>query len=206
MLLLKKKTFEVGAEGVRVSADEVGAIARAEEIIAAAEAEAACIAEEAKAAFAAEKKRGYEEGLEDGKAEILMQKLDLIDESVRYMSSIEQKVADIVMKALKKCVAEIGDKELVVQIVRKSMQAVVRNQQQIRVKVATDMVPVVKERTAEILKEFPSVSFLEVIEDPHLAGPACVVETEAGLVEASVDGQLAAIERSIKKSFVREEC
>jgi len=205
MLLLKKKTFEVEAGGSRVSADEAGAVARAEDIVAAAEAEAARIAEEAKAAAAEERKRGYEEGLEEGKGEILMQKLDLIDESVRYMESIERKVSDIVMKALKKCVAEIGDDELVVQIVRKSMQAVVRNQQQIRVKVATDMVPVVKAKTAEILKEFPSVSFIEVVEDPRLAGAACVVETEAGLVEASVGGQLAAIERSIRKSFVREE-
>jgi len=201
MLLLKKKTFEVENGSARVPADEVGAIARAEDVIAAAEAEAARIAEEAKAAAAVERKRGYEEGLESGKAEILMQKLDLIDESVRYMESIEHKVADIVMKALKKCVAEIGDQELVVQIVRKSMQAVVRNQQQIRVKVATDMVPVVRERVAEIMKDFPSLNFVEVVEDPHMSGTACLVETEAGLVEASVEGQLAAIEKSIRKSL-----
>jgi len=201
MLLLKKKSFEVESAGARVSADEVGAIAKAEEVVAAAEREAALIVQEAKAAAEDEKRRGYEEGLAEGKAEILMQKLDLVDESVKYMESIELKVADIVMKALKKCVAEIGDRELVVQIVRKSMQVVVRNQQHIRVKVATDMVSVVKDRLAEIMKDFPSLNFVEVVEDAHMQGSACVVETEAGLVEASVDGQLAAIEKSIRKSL-----
>ena len=204
MLLLKKKTFELESAGARVSADEAATVAAAEDILAAAEAEAARIRADAKAAFAAERNRGYEAGLADGKAEILMQKLDLLDESVRYMESIEGKVSEIVMKALKKCVAEIGDRELVVQIVKKAMQAVVRNQRQITLKVNPEMVPVVKARLQELLSEFPSLSFADVVEDPHLASTACVVETEAGLVEASVDGQLKAIENSIRKNFAKE--
>lgn len=205
MLLLTKKTFDVAVDGPRVAADEAAVVARAEEVIAAAEAEAAQIREEAKGAFAAKKERGYKAGLAAGKAEILMQKLNLVDESVRYMESIELKVSDIVMKALRKCVAEIGDTELVVQIVHKAMQAVVRNQRQITVRVNPAMVPVVKGRVAELLAEFPSLSFIEVAEDAHLDGAACVVETEAGLVEASVEGQLAALEKSIRKHFAKED-
>lgn len=204
MLLLKKKSFEVESESAHVSADEAAAVAKAEDIVAAAEREAARIAEEAKAAYESERKRGYDDGIAEGKSQILMQKLDLLDESVRYLESIELKVADIVMKALRKCIAEIGEKELVVQVVRKAMQAVVRNQRQITIKVGTDMVPVVKERIDGILKDFPSLSYADVVEDAHLVGAACVVETEAGLVEASVDGQLEAIEKSIRKNLNRE--
>lgn len=204
MLLLKKKTFELEASGALVTAEEAAAVARAQDILAAAEVEAARIREEAKAAYQAERKRGYDDGISDGKTEIMMGKLDLLDESIRYMESIEGKVADIVMKALKKCVAEIGDKELVVQIVKKAMQAVVRNQRQITLKVNPEMVPVVKARLQEILADFPSLSFADVVEDPHLEPAACVVETEAGLVEASVEGQLKAIENSIRKNFAKE--
>jgi len=202
MLLLKKNGLEIESASARVTGEEAAAVDRAAEIIAAAEEEARRIADEARTAFEDEKKRGYAVGLAEGKEQILLQKLDLLDESVRYMESIETKVADIVMKALKKCVAEIGDKELVVQIVRKSMQAVVRNQRQITIKVGTDMVPVVKARLEELLKDFPSLAYADVAEDPHLVGAACVVETEAGLVEASVEGQLAAIEKSIRKNLV----
>lgn len=204
MLLLKRKTFDVEVDRPLVTADEVGVLAQAEDIIAAAEVEAAQIREEAKAAYAAEKQRGYDDGIAGGKAEILMQKLNLLDESVRYMESIELKVSEIVMKALRKCVAEIGDTELVIQIVKKAMQAVVRNQRQITVKVNPAMVAVVKGRLQEILAEFPSLSYIDVAEDAHLAAAACVVETEAGLVEASVEGQLAAIEKSIRKNFAKE--
>lgn len=204
MLLLKKKTFEVGSSGSVVTADEASVIARAEEIIAAAEAEAKVIHEQALVEAEAERKRGFQSGIDDGKMEITMQKLDLIEESVSYMESIETKVSEIVMKALKKCIAEIGDKELVCQIVKKAMQAVVRNQRQITVKVSPEMVDVVKGRLQTILADFPSLSFADVVEDAHLAATACVVETEAGLVEASIDGQLQAIEKSIRKSFAKE--
>lgn len=205
MLLLKKKTFDVETAGARVTADEAALVARAEEVMAAAEAEAAETRRAAQAAYAEEKARGYADGLDAGKAEILMQKLNLVDESVRYMESIEDKVAEIVMKALRKCVAEIGDAALVVQIVKKAMQTVVRNQRQITVKVNPAMVAAVKARVKELLAEFPSLAYIDVVEDPHLGAAACVVETEAGLVEASVEGQIAAIEKSIRSNFAKEK-
>lgn len=205
MLLLKKKTFDIETTGARVTADEAALVARAEEVMAAAEAEAAETRRAAQAAYAEEKARGYADGLDAGKAEILMQKLNLVDESVRYMESIEDKVAEIVMKALRKCVAEIDDAALVVQIVKKAMQAVVRNQRQITVKVNPAMVAAVKARVKELLAEFPSLAYIDVAEDPHLGAAACVVETEAGLVEASVEGQIAAIEKSIRSNFAKEK-
>ena len=204
MLLLKRKTFEVESRTPLVKGDDAAVVAKAEDIIAAAETEAAKIAEDAKAAYESEKKRGYDDGIAEGREEILLQKLDLLDESVAFMESVEGKMADIVLKALKKCVSEIGDKELVCQIVKKAMQAIVRNQRQITIKVSPDMVPVVKERLQALLSEFPSVAFAEIAEDPHLAGTACVVETDAGSVEASIDGQLAAIEKSIRKNFAKD--
>ena len=201
MLLLKKGTLEVESDSPRVSAEDAAAVTRAADIVAAAEAEAERIRVEAQKAYEAEKKRGYADGIAEGKAEILTQKLDLIDESIAYMESIEGKVADIVMKAIRKCIAEMDDTELVQQIVRKSLQAVVRTQKELVVRVAPDMVPSVRERTDALLADFPAVTKLDVVGDERLTGAACVVETDAGIVEASVDGQLEAIEQSIRKSF-----
>ena len=45
-----------------------------------------------------EKKRGYEKGLADGKLEIATQKLELVDSSVAFMESVEQKMADVVIR------------------------------------------------------------------------------------------------------------
>lgn len=205
MLLIDKKEFTLRSSGRLVKADEVAAARSAAETLAAAEAEAARIREEAKAAFEAEKKRGYDEGMAQGKMEIAEKKLEMLDESVAWMESVEARMADIVMKALHKCVAEIGDRELVVQVVRKVMSAVIRTQKQVTLKVAPDMAATVRERLSQILADYPTVEHVDVVEDERLKGPACMIETEAGVADGSVESQLAAIERSIKKHFSRDE-
>ena len=199
MLLLNKQNLAVESDRRLVKAADVATVQSAAEIIAAAEADAQRIREEAKVAFEEEKKRGYEKGLADGKMEIAMLKLEQVDSSVAFMESVEKKMADVVMKALKSFVVEIGDKELVVQIVRKTMNAVIRTQRQVVLKVAPEMVETVRSRIAEFRIAYPTVETFDVVEDPRLKGPACILETEAGVADASVETQLAAIENSLKK-------
>lgn len=201
MLLLKKNDLRIDSAKRLVKAEEVATLATASEIVAAAEAEAAKILEDAKRTFAEERQKGYEKGLSDGRQEILQQKLDLLDESVKYMESVEREMGAVVMKALRKCVQDIGDDEMVVQVVRRAMATIVRSQRQITLRVPADKVATVKARMGEILKDYPAVNFTEVLEDPRLTGVSCVVETAAGMVETSIEAQLAAIEKSIKKHF-----
>ena len=207
MLLIGNPDFTLTSDRRLVKASEVATVKSAAEIVAAAEAEAARIREEAKAAFEEERKRGFEKGLQDGKLEIAMQKLEQVDQSVAFMESVEGKMADIVMKALKSCVVEIGDREMVINIVRKTMNAVIRTQRHVTLKVAPEMVAVVKERVSALRVDYPTVETFDVVEDPRLKGPACILETEAGVADASVETQLAAIERSLKRHIAggREE-
>ncbi len=204
MLLVNKPDFALQADRRVVKAADAATVRSAAEIIAAAEAEAARIRKDAKAAFEAEKRRGYEKGLDDGKMEIAMQKLDQVDSSVAFMENVEEKMAEVVMKALKTCVTEIGDREMVVQIVRKTMNAVIRTQKHVTLKVAPDMVETVRARAAELTTTFPTVETFDVVEDPRLKGAACVLETEAGVADASVETQLAAIEKSFRKHIAKE--
>jgi len=201
MLLLKRKTFEVSTEGLLVTGEDAAALARADEVVAAALSEAEAIRESAKAAYEAERRRGYEDGLAAGRAEVLGQKFELVAESVEFMESVECKMADLVLNAIRKCLGEIDAEEIVRRLVSRAMQAIVRNQRQLTVRVAPEMVASVKARMQTILADFPSVAFVDVAEDPQMKGLACIVETEAGVVEASIDGQLAAIEKSIRKNF-----
>lgn len=199
MLLLNKEDFVLQADRRVVKATDVATVKTAAEIIAAAEAEAARIRNDAKVAFEMEKKRGYEKGLADGKMEIVMQKLDQVDQSVSFMESVEGKMAEVVLTALKSFMVEVGDREMVVQIVRKTMNAVIRTQRQVTLKVAPEQVENVRARVAEFRTAYPTVESFDVVEDPRLKGAACILETEAGVADASVDTQLAAIERSLQR-------
>ena len=200
---MNKPDFVLQSDRRVVKATDVATVRSAAEIIAAAEAEAARIREEAKTAFEVEKRRGYEKGLDDGKMEIAMQKLDQVDSSLAFMESVEEKMTEVVMKALRTCVTEIGDREMVVQIVRKTMNAVIRTQRTVTLKVAPELVETVRARVSELTAAFPTIETFDIVEDPRLKGAACVLETEAGVADASVDTQLAAIEKSLKKHIAK---
>ena len=204
MLLINKGDFVLQSDRRVVKAADVATVRSAAEIVAAAEAQAAQIREGAKAAYEEERKKGYDKGIADGKTEIAMQKLDLVDSSVAFMENVEEKMSEIVMKALKSCVAEIGDREMVIQIVRKTMAAVIRTQRQVTLKVAPELVETVRARVSELTATFPTIETFDVVEDPRLKGSSCVLETEAGVADASVESQLAAIERSLKKHIAKE--
>jgi type III secretion protein L len=204
MLLVKKDNLEISSSGRLVKAADVAAVKTADEIIAAAENEARRLKAEALEAFEIEKKRGFEEGLQQGLKKVVEDKLDFVFESATYMESVEAKLSDIVIKALWKCVDEIGDKTLVMSIIRKVMKAVVRNQRQITLKVAPDMIETVKARLDEILSDYPQLEHVDVLEDSRLKGSAAIIETEAGVADASVETQLCAIENSIRKHFSKD--
>ena len=195
MLLVRKQSFELSSSSRLVKAVDAQTACDAEAVIAAAEAEAARLVEAAKEAFEEERRKGYAQGLADVQAEVSRRKLALAEESAEFMASVEQKMADVVMKSLRKCVE---------QIVRKVMKAVVRNQRQIVLRVAPDMVESVRSRMNEIIADFPLLDEVDVQEDPRLKGTACAVETAAGIADASIDTQLAAVEDSIRRRFARE--
>lgn len=204
MLLVKKNTFELHTSGRLVKADEVATVKQVVEILADAENVAAQLKASSTAAYEAEKRRGYEEGHQAGLRKVVEDKLDFVYESAKYMENVETKLADIVIKALWKCVSQIGDKTLVLEIIRKIMKAVVRNQRQVTLKVAPDNVDLVKSRLDDILVDYPMLERVDVLEDTRLKGSAAIIETEAGVADASVETQLGAIERSIRKHFSKE--
>lgn len=201
MLIIRQGNLQIETTGRLVKRAEAQSIAEAMDVLSAAQKEAEDVRQKAQEEFEAQRKLGYEKGLEDGKEEIAIQKLEQVEKSIDYLGSMENKIVEIVLTALKKCVAEIGDRELMVQVVQKAMQAVVRNQQQIALKVSPEMLPTVKERLNDILSKFPGVNYINLMEDSHLKGVSCVIETDAGNVEASLDNQLAAIEKTLRKCF-----
>ena len=185
MLLVKKNTFRLDSASRIVRAEEVADFALIDSVLVAA------------------RREGYEQGLAEGRQEIAMQQLELVDQSVKYMESVEDKMAEIVLKALRKCIEGIDDEDLVMGVTRKAMKAIVRTQRQITIRVNPKMVAAVKARTAELTADFPSLDYIEVVEDAKLDTSSCVVETAAGTVDASIDNQFAAIEKSIRKNLSR---
>ena len=83
-------------------------------------------------------------------------------------------------------------------VVRGALSAV-RNQKQVTLRVAPDKVDLLKKSTDELLASFPGIGYVDIVADGRLNDDACIVETEIGIVEASMEGQIAALGRAFAK-------
>ncbi len=186
-----------------VRAEEYQAYVDAQGIIATAQQQAAKIIVDAKEEYENQKKLGFEDGLMEGRMEMAEKMVDSVIKSVDFFSSLEEQVVDLVVKSLKKIVGEINADDRIISIVRNAL-AVARTQSKVIVRVCPTEVETVQERLAEIMKPYPAITFIDVVSDSRLATGGCILETDIGVVDASIDVQVLSIERSLSKSLSGE--
>jgi len=167
-------------------------------LIEAARADAEAIRAAARDAYEQERRRGYQEGAEAARLDAAEQMIANVSSTINYFEQVEDRVVDLVLQAMRKIVAGYDDRERVVLVVKGALAAV-RNQKQVTLRIAPDRVDALKEATDALLTAYPRIGYLDLVADPRLHGDACIVETEIGTVEASMEGQIAALGRAFAK-------
>jgi type III secretion protein L len=200
VVYIKKDRFQFPPEKKVIKAQEYLTYVKAEGLLEKARQEAEAIVAAAKEVFEGEKRRGYEEGLVEGKMTISEQMIDTVSKSVDYFATIEEKVADTVILALKKIIGEIDARDLIMKVVKNAL-TIVRNEQRVTVRVSPSQTETVKEKLNEIMANFPGVSFIDVVADPRLTEGGCILETDIGVVDARIEVQIEAIRKALLKSF-----
>lgn len=151
-------------------------------------------------AFEEEKKRGYAEGREAALLDQAEKMIETVGRTVEYFSTVENTMVDLVMQAVRKVFDGFDNKEHVVIVVRNAL-AVVRNQKQMTLRLHPDEVDVVRERVNELLAAYPGVGYLDIIPDARLEEGACILESDIGMVEASLEGQITALQHAFQRTF-----
>lgn len=187
------------APGTRVlSAAQIATWTEAEGLIAAAQAQAAAIVQEAKAAYQRECERGYADGLADAQMTQAEKMIETVGRTVDYFSQVEADMVALVMGAVRKIIEDYDDADRVLIVVRNAL-SVVRNQKQMTLRLHPQQVEVVRARINDLLSAYPGVGYLDIVGDGRLGPHACILESEIGLVEASIDGQITALEKAFQK-------
>lgn len=187
------------APGTRVvHADELAAWRSALAIVAEASAQAQAIEASAQAAFEAEKQRGFEEGQEEARLEQAEQMMEHVSRTIDYFAQVEGRMIELVMQAVQKIMADFDDQERIV-ITVKNVLSVVRNQKQLTLRLNPQQVDAVKDRVNELLAAYPGVGYIDMVPDSRVKHGACILESDIGLVEASMEGQLAALRGAFAK-------
>ncbi|MEM9764664.1 MAG: HrpE/YscL family type III secretion apparatus protein [Pseudomonadota bacterium] len=195
-LHLKPGAVHVDPADPLLRAHDYSAMAEAAEILADARSKRDAMLSEAKVAYEREKQQGREDGLAEAQAEIAEQILTIVTRSVDYLATAEGEVARTVLLCVRKILGDFPEEDLVIREARSAL-ASVRAEPRVTLRVRSALEASLRGRVGEILADSTDVGFIEVRGDDQMAHGGCRLETEAGVVDASLETQLAALEKVI---------
>ena len=142
-------------------------------------------------------RRGREEGLVQANQELAEQLLAFTLRMHDNLRNVEHALVDVVVDAVRKIVHDFDDETLVKNTVRSSLE-LVRGSKKLIVRVHPQMQEVVREQLSEPQKR---ISHVEVLGDSALKLDECVLESDVGIVNASVELQVEALVAALRKAF-----
>ena len=159
------------------------------------------VADMERKAYERRREEGYRDGVEEGRLEHAEKVMETVLSSVEYIEGIEATLVNVVAVAVRKVIGEIDENERIVRIVRNAL-VTVRNQQHVTIRVAPADEKAVREGLASMLASVPGgASFLDVVPDARLERGACLLESELGVVDASLETQLKALENALRSKI-----
>ncbi len=199
LLFLKNHHLGVAPTVKILRAHDVQRFSEATNLLAEARQRAAAIVTEAEAEAEIRRQRGFQEGVREGKLKVAEQMMDTLNRMAVSLESIEEQVVHTVIRAVRKVIGDMEDRELIAEVVA-NLMASVRQTRAVNLRVHPDMVEHVRIRVTDLLRDHPTLKYVDVVADSSLAARDCVLESEVGVIDAGVDVQLAAIERSLMQS------
>ena len=200
-----EKIFHLDADDKLQIADDVKIIRKddlekffaAEEIILESKKKAQEILDKAEEIYKNRFEQGLTEGKEEGKSEYTFKIMDMVLSQVDSLESLEKQLVEVVTKSVNKIIGDLDEKDRIVRVVRKGLSAV-RGEKRIVVRVSTHDEPIVREDLkAYLLSDDGRSGYIEVRGDVNLKKGDCILETQMGVVEASLDTQLKILSESL---------
>lgn len=175
----------------------------AERIIEQAREEAAIIKEQG---FQQGKKSGYEAGYNEGTGKLNIMKQDLVDkeksleyEYHRELEKLEPVMVDIILDVIETVLPiYISDKkDIILHLVQSAIEKI-DNSREFIVRVSKEDAYYVKEKKELIISKANRATSIEIIEDISLSKNQCMIETDGGIYDCSLDTQLTELINDIK--------
>lgn len=190
---LKELGFTLASGAHVLSKEAVEPIAAATALVDEARRSAEQIVADARQAYEDEKRRGYEEGVTLARLEavrMLLAETDLLD---RKLAATEVGLTDVVVTTVRRLVQSFSDREKAEILVRAALKQM-RREKKAELRVSHEQYAELRESIGGLLKEFPEVELVDVVEDPSLVAPQIIVETSIGRVEGDIGRHLAELE------------
>ena len=109
-------------------------------------------------------------------------------------------MSEVVLQAVRKILHDYDQVALTLKVVREAL-SLVSNQKQVTIRVHPEQVQAVRDQIARVHKDFPEIGYLEISADARLDQGGCILETEVGIIDASLDGQLEALSLAMSSAL-----
>jgi type III secretion protein L len=108
------------------------------------------------------------------------------------------------MDTVRKVIDTSDKSELISGLVKKAL-TILKSQNHITLKVAPVHVDLLNDRLTEIAAVYPNVDILEVKGDDNLSSNDLIMESDIGIVDASIEVQMAALKDAFLNCFQNNE-
>jgi type III secretion protein L len=204
LVRLKPGRAAILGSGRVLPADAAEIIADMQQLRENAEREAAALVAAAQAEADSIRAAAREAGLEEATTEIQDRLFAIAEASAHVISRTEQRIIGLGLQIARRVIGSFDDAEVSTRIARNTLKLAAHSDF-IRLRVAPKAVDALREKVDSLLPATASNAGIEVIGDSRIADGGCIMETDAGLVDATIESQIAAIERGLRQSLAEAE-
>ncbi len=142
---------------------------------------------------------GMQQGKDQAHHQLVEQMLGFTIKMHENLREVEWALVDVVTEAVQQIIQDFDNETLVKSTVRRGLE-LVRGSKKLQVRVNPQMQDTVLEQLHDLQK---SVSHVEVLGDSQLKLDECVLESDVGIVHASLEVQIESLIAALRKTFPR---
>jgi len=187
-----------------IKAGDYGIVGQAQQVIEEARTKADQIEMQAEAVYQSEKKRGYQDGLTKARYAMAEQIMATSIRSDRHIKLLKEQIVSLVMEICKKVLHDVEPWTLIMAQVEKALQGF-RGSDLVTLKVNPALADTLNQKLSMFSVIGRGIDAIQVKAVPGLKEDELILESEMGIVEATLDVQLSAIENAFRKALELSE-
>ncbi|HYE39593.1 MAG TPA: type III secretion system stator protein SctL [Ramlibacter sp.] len=197
--LITSEKLQLLSERKVLKEAEYAALLDASGVVAAARQEARRIVQQATRQAEDARRKGYEEGVQQARAEYAQRLVSDSLASERQLRALRTSMAGIVVKAVGQFIAE-ADTARLFETALLRVDTLIRAEPFVTVRVAPAQESALRHALDKLRAESNWTMSVAVQPDPALSYGACSVQTASGTIEIGLDAQLEAFRRAVERN------
>jgi type III secretion protein L len=183
-----------------VKAADYAVICEPQQVLVEARKHAEAMIKDSEAIFRSERVRGYQEGLHEARQQMAERITATALRCDLHYRELKEQTIMLVMEIVNKVLRDIEPRQLVVAQVKKAIDTL-KGRKRLVIKVHPSKAQMLHDQLSEIMTSCQGIDIIDIKAAPHLSSDDLILESETGIVEASMAVQLAAIREAFQKEL-----